>query len=210
MKLNILKCTFFFVLFATLPTTALAQASEPAPLADVIAQVKKELAAAQNTPGPNIGLPLQSVKIDMVITQTTDVNGKIQIGVPILSADLGGTGERKVEDSSTISVELQPPTASITMSGTDASQFGITQAIIATRKQLSTGLSDAPKLDPAKVSIQFKFGVTRTGGATGQIKLLVFTIGGGATKGSGETSTITLTFAKKSEGGSTVSHKSGI
>ena len=210
MKLNILKCISFFVLFAALPTTALGQATEPAPLADVIAQVKKELAAAQNTPGPGIGLPLQSVKIDFAITKTTDVNRKIQIGVPIISADLGGTGERKAEDSSTISVELQPPTASITMSGTDASDFGITQAIIATRKQLSAGLNDTPKLDPTKVSMQFKFGVTRTGGATGQVKFLVFTIGGGATKASGETSTITLTFAKKSEVGSTSSHKSGL
>jgi hypothetical protein len=83
------------------------------------------------------------------------------------------------------------------MAGVDSTQFGITRAIVATRKQLAQGLNEEPKLEPKKVSLQFKFGVTRTGGATGQIKFVIFTVGGGATKSAGETSTITLNFEKK-------------
>jgi len=179
------------------PSLLPAQTKDAFPLAAVIAQVKKELAAAQNTPGQNAGLALQSVQISFALTQTTDASGKVAIGVPIISADLGANGDRKAETGSTLTVELAPPTASVTMSGVDATEFGITQAILSTRKQLAEGLNDEPKLEPKKVTLQFKFGVTRTGGGTGQIKFLIFTIGGGVTKSNAETSTITLAFEKK-------------
>lgn len=190
MKLALLSMALFLA-------PAAAQTKDSFPLADVITQVKKELAAVQNTPGQTLGLVLQSVQVNFAITQTTDVNGKVAIGVPIIGADLGANGERKAEDSSSLTVELEPPSASITMSGVDISQFGITQAVLATRHQLAAGLNDEPKLAPKKASIQLKFGITRTGGGTGQIKFLIFTMGGGATKSYGETSTITLNFEKK-------------
>jgi hypothetical protein len=183
--------------FSAIAVVAQTETKDSFPLADVIAQVKKELAATQNTPGQMRGLVLQSVQINFALTQATDVNGKVAIGVPIISADVGANGERKSENSSSLTVELAPPSASVTMSGTDSSQFGITQAILSTRSQLAKGLNDEPKLEPRKVSIQLKFGITRTGGATGQIKFLVFTVGGGATKSAAETSTITLNFEKK-------------
>lgn len=188
---------FVVAILVVSPALAFCQSDQTSPLSDVIAQVKKELAAAQNTPGQINGLVLQSVQLVIALTQTTDVNGKVAIGVPIVSADVGGTGERKAENTSTLTVELAPPTASITMSGADSSEFGITQAIVSTRRQLAQGLSDEPKLIPKKVSFQFKFGVTRIGGATGQIKFLIFTLGGGATKSAAETSTITLNFEQK-------------
>lgn len=178
------------------PQAASAQ-DDSFPLADVIAQVKKELLAAQNTPGQTAGLTLQSVQLSFAITHTIDANGKVSIGVPILNADIGGNGERKAEDSSSLSVELAPPTSLMTMSGVDSTQFGITQAILATRRQLTEGLGDEPKLDPRKVSIQFKFAVTRTGGGNAQVKFLILTAGGGATKSTGETSTIILNYEKK-------------
>jgi hypothetical protein len=186
---------FFAAVFS--PSLLVAQTNDAFPLAVVIAQVKKELAAAQNTPGQNAGLTLQSVQINFALTQTTDANGKVAIGVPIISADLGANGDRKAETGSTLTVELDPPAASVTMAGVDASQFGITQAILSTRKQLAEGLNDEPKLEPKKVSLQFKFGITRSGGGTAQIKFLFFTIGGGITKSNAETSTITLNFEKK-------------
>jgi hypothetical protein len=173
------------------------QGGRSVPLADVIAQVKKELAAAQNIPGPMAGLSLAGVQLTFAITHSTDVNGKISIGVPIISAELGGSGDRKTEDTSTVTVDLAPPKSSITMSGADSSGFGITQTILAVRKQLASGLKDEPILEPRKASMQFKFGVTTTGGASGQVKFLVFTAGAGATRSAAETSTITLNFEKK-------------
>jgi hypothetical protein len=173
-------------------------------LADVISQVKKELAAVQNTPGPNIGLPLQAVELNFSISHSTDANGKVTIGVPVLSAGLGANGELKAENTSSLTVELAPPAASIIMSGTDSSQFGITQAILATRRQLAQGLAGEPKLEPRKVSMQFKFGLTRTGGVNGQIKFLILTAGAGAAKSVSDTSTITLTFGKSEVPGAKV------
>jgi hypothetical protein len=190
--------TLLFVAVLAIPwISGLCQTQQAFPVADVVSQIKKELAAAQNTPGQVTGLSLTSVQLIFALTQTTDANGKVSIGVPILSADIGGTGERKAENTSTLTIELDPPTSSITMGGIDSTEFGITQAIVSTRKQLAEGLNDEPKLVPKKVSLQFKFAVTRTGGATGQIKFLIFTVGGGATKSSAETSTITLNYEKK-------------
>ncbi len=111
MKLALLSMALFLA-------PAAAQTKDSFPLADVITQVKKELAAVRkNTPGQTLGLVLQSVQVNFAITQTTDVNGKVAIGVPIIGADLGANGERKAEDSSSLTVELEPPSASITMSG---------------------------------------------------------------------------------------------
>lgn len=82
------------------------------------------------------------------------------------------------------------------MSATDASNFGITEAIVETRRELAAGLSDSPKLEPTKVVINLKFAITRTKGGTGQIKFLVFTLGGGRTLTSANASSITLTFSR--------------
>lgn len=192
-----MKSLLLCVALSISPIVASAQKTESFPLADVITQIKKELAAVQNTPGQQIGIPLQSVQVNFALTQTTDANGKVAIGVPIISADLGGNGEKKVENSSTLTVELDPPTAGIVMSGIDSSNFGLTQAILDVRRQLASGLNNEPKLVPKKVTIQLKFGVTRTGGGTAQIKFLIFTVGGGVTKSAAEMSTITLNFEKK-------------
>ena len=70
------------------------------------------------------------------------------------------------------------------------------RVFVDTRTALLQGMNDPPKLEPNKVTIALKFVVTRTGGATGQIKFLVFTLGGGATLTSENSNTITLTFGK--------------
>lgn len=165
-------------------------------LAEVIAQVKRELAAAQNQPGSAVGLTLQTVGIDLAVGRVSDVDGKITIGVPAVGVEAGGGVGRKADQSSSISVELTPPKAIAVMSGDETKEFGITQAIVDTRKQLAAGLDDEPKLTPNKVKMVFKFAVTRTGGPKGGIKFLVFQLGGGATVASAETSTITLTFGR--------------
>jgi hypothetical protein len=167
------------------------------PIAAVVAQVKKELAAAQGTIGAGLGLKLDTVELSFALTKTTDVNGKVAIGIPIIGGiDLGGSGERKAEETSSLLIDLIPPSTGPAMSGTDATDFGITQAIVDTRQQLQQGLNDTPRLDPNKVVITLKFVVTKTGGGTGQIKFLVFTLGGGATISGANTNTITLTFSK--------------
>lgn len=188
----------FFLSGATLilVNPGVARGQNTFPVASVIAEVKKELLAAQNTGGPSLGLPLQSVQLTIALSSTTDVNGKIAIGVPMINAEVGATGDRKAENTSTLTVELAPPAGSITMSGADIGDLGLTQAIISTRNQLAKSLNDEPKLIPRKVSIQIKFSVTRSGGGTGQIKFLVLTVGGGVTKSVAETNTITLTYEK--------------
>ncbi len=191
--LSLLRLT----MVAGLPAVSFAEANPSFPLADVISQVKKELAAAENIPGQNIGLTLDGVELNFAISQTVDANGKVTVGVPVLNTGIGGTGEWKAESSSSLTVALAPPTASITMSGVDATGFGITQAIVATRKQLALGLNNEPRLLPKKITLQFRFGVTRSGGATGEIKFLVFSSSAGGAKSSSDINTITLTFVKK-------------
>ena len=78
-----LKSILLCVALSISPIVACSQTTDSFPLADVITQVKKELAAVQNTPGQQIGLPLTSVQVNFALTQTTDANGKVAIGVPI-------------------------------------------------------------------------------------------------------------------------------
>lgn len=82
------------------------------------------------------------------------------------------------------------------MSAEDVKDLGLTQAIVATRTQLLAGLSQKPQRDPNKVAITLKFAITRASGLTGQIKFLVFTIGGGIAATIANSSSIELTLGK--------------
>jgi hypothetical protein len=166
------------------------------PVAEVIAEVKRELAAAQNTQGADVDLSLTQVELNFSLTSTTDENGKVSVGIPIASASVGGNGERRVEQTSSLMVELAPPKPSGTMSADESKDLGITQAIIQARDQLKQGLNEVPKLTPNKVVITLKFAVTKTKGANGQVKFLIFSIGGGQTTSDAASNSIALTFAK--------------
>jgi hypothetical protein len=177
-----------------------AHSGAPLPVADVIAQVKRELQAAQNTPGASAGLSLEKVEVNFALTKTTDASGKVSIGIPVLGGvEAGGSGRVKTEETSSVLVELVPPKPLGMMSGEDIADLGIARAIVETRRQLVAGLGQSPKLDPSKVVISLKFVATRTGGASGQIKFLVFTLGGGKELTSANSSGIVLTFTKSKE-----------
>lgn len=168
--------------------------TEGFPLALVIAEVKREIATAQNTAGLRAGLSLESVEITLAIARISDAAGKVTIGVPMFGAEAGGGAGRKSEESSSLYVKLTPPAALSIMSGTDARDLGIARAILDTRRELQEGMEDEPKLEPAKVRIELKFVVTRSGGPKGEVKFLVFSAGAGLTWSNADTSSILLTF----------------
>lgn len=171
------------------------------PIKDVIAQVKKELAAAQASTSGNVGLKLDSVDLTFALATTRDINGKVSVGIPLLTGlDVGGNGGKKVEETSSLQITLAPPTPINQVAGYDTTSLGITQAIIDTRTQLAAGLDVQPRLDPTKVVITLKFGVIRTGGGTGQIRFLFFALGGGTTFTSANTNTITLNLSRPKGG----------
>ena len=193
--------TWFTVASFGITTSACANAA-PAqsrsvfPIASVIAQVKRELAASQNTTGASLNLNLEKVEVTLAMSRVVDANGKVAIGVPAIGAEVGGSGTRKAEETSTLFVELVPPKPTGLLSSTDVKDFGLTEAIVETRSELLKGLADEPKLDPRKVVITVKFGVTRSAGASGQIKFVVISIGGGGSVTASDTNSIALTFSK--------------
>jgi hypothetical protein len=176
---------------------AKAGANDPLPLASVISQVKYELAAAQKVAAAGNNLRLEKVDIILSVSRSVDANGKATIGVPAISVEAGGSGSRKAEELSTLQVELAAPAGSITLSGNEIDGLGLAQMIIDTRRQLRAGLDQAPKLDPQKLVMSVKFGVARTGGGSANVKLVVLSIGGGATITSSDSHTVVLTFAKQ-------------
>jgi hypothetical protein len=176
-------------------TAVQAQPAPVFPIAEVIAQVKRELAAAQNAPAAALVLKLEKVEATLVVSRTVDANGKVAIGVPAFGLEVGGGGSRKAEDSSTLYVELVPPEPGRALSATETKNFGLTEAIVDTRRALIKGLAGEPKLDPRKVVITVKFGVTQTVGPTGQLKFVVISVGGGASVTSADVNTIGLTFS---------------
>lgn len=174
---------------------AQAQSAPVFPISSVIAEVKRELAAAQNVPGAAVDLKLEKVEATLAVSRVVDANGKVSVGVPALGVELGAGGTRKSEDSSTLYVELVPPEPGRALGATETKNFGLTEAIVDTRRELAKGLRDEPRLDPKKVVITVKFGVTQSAGPTGQLKLVVLTVGGGVSVAASDVSTIVLTFA---------------
>jgi hypothetical protein len=184
---------------AVLGGSGLADA-QPAPepvfaVSAVIAQVKRELAAAQNAPGAALVLRLEKAEATLAVSRVVDANGKVSVGVPSLGLDLGGSGGRKAEQSSTLFVELAPPRAGAALGATETWNLGLAEAIVDARRELLKGLADEPKLEPRKVVITIRFGVTRTAGGSGQLQLVLLTLGGGATTTTTDLSTVVLTFA---------------
>jgi hypothetical protein len=161
----------------------------------VVAQVKRELAAAQNTQGAGLKLVLDKVEATLLVSRVVDANGKITIGVPSAGVDASGGGSRKAEESSTLYIELVPPKPTAFLGATDAKDFGLTEAIVETRRELLKGLADEPRLDPRKVVITVKFGITRNLGTSGQLKLMVISVGAGASVTSSDVNTIVLGFS---------------
>ena len=189
---------------AAIPYASAAEAPPPPqtvgsvfPVAAVIAEVKAELTAAQSTTGASLGIYLQKVELNFALTRSTDADGKVTIGIPVLGGvDMGGSGDRKAEQVSSLLVALTPPSPVGTMSAPNIADFGLTQAIVETRSQLLAGLDQPPKLLPDKVVITLRFVITNSGGPSGRVKFLVFEIGGGVTATSANSSSIELTFAK--------------
>jgi hypothetical protein len=170
------------------------------PIADVIAEVKRELAVAENAPGAKLGLTLQSVALEFSLARSTDASGEATVGIPVLGGvKIGGSGGQKGEEMSSLVVELAPPKGTGTMSADKLDDLGIAKAIIETRSELLKGLEDQPKLAPKKVVITLKFVVTRTGGGKGEISFLVFTVEGGVTLTSENANSIALTFVESDQ-----------
>jgi hypothetical protein len=177
---------------------SLAQSPPVFPISAVIEQVKREIAAAQNTTGSSLQLKLEKVEATLQVARTVDASGKVSIGVPwgTGTGEANAGGGRKAEESSTIYVELVPPKAGAALAASDAQDFGLTEAIVETRQQLLKGLNVEPRLDPRKVIITVKFSVTKSVAAGGQVKLVVLTLGGNASVAATDGSTIALTFSK--------------
>jgi hypothetical protein len=187
--------------FAALAASAAQAAASPVfPIAAVIAQVKQELATAQNAPGAGLVMALEKVEVTLAVSRVVDANGKVTIGVPSMGLEVGGGAGRKSEESSTLYVELVPPKGGGILGATEIENFGLAEAIVDTRRQLLKGLADEPKLDPRKVIISVKFGVARTAGPTGQLKLIVISVGAGQSVTSADTNTVVLTFSAKPVG----------
>ena len=189
------------LVFAVLAAGSAQAAAAPVfPIAAVIAQVKQELAAAQNTPGAGLAMTLEKVEVTLAVSRVVDANGKVTIGVPSMGLEVGGGAGRKSEESSTLYVELVPPRGGGILGATEIQDFGLTEAIVDTRRQLLKGLADEPRLDPRKVVISVKFGVARTAGPSGQLKLVVISVGAGQSVTSADTNTVVLTFSAKPVG----------
>lgn len=117
-------------------TFACATLDEPLPLASVISQIKRELAAAQRVPGASANLNLDKVDVTLAVSRTVDATGKVTVGVPAVGAEFGGSGSRKTDELSSLQVELVPPKPTGLLSTEDTKDFGLTQMIVEARRQL--------------------------------------------------------------------------
>jgi hypothetical protein len=163
------------------------------PLADVISQVKRELAAAQAVPATGLGLTLHAVEVKLALNRVKSVNGEVGIGVPFLEVAAGG--KRDTRETSSLYVKLAPPSPQMLMAGKEET-LGLADAIIETRQQLQKGVSEEPRLDPVELKIDLLFGLTHAGGPKAKFKFLIFSAGGGAQWSLDRTSQISLIFKK--------------
>ena len=166
------------------------------PLQEVISEIKKELVAAQNTPGGGTALKLDSVELNLVLSDATDGSGGLSVGVPEIGAEMGGSAKASSEKVSTIYVSLKPPKPLAVMGAVTAGDLGLTRVIVETRKELQKAMVDEPVLTPEKVRIEIRFALSKSGGPSGKFHFFVVSADAAATWSASRTNTITLNFSK--------------
>jgi hypothetical protein len=150
-----------------------ALATDTFPIADVIAQVKRELAAAADTP-TELPMELDSVDVSFSLTQVKKGGGKLELAIPVLDTSIGGGGSTESSAVSKMTIKLAPPRSdSPLMSGEETGGFGITAAIVDVMKQLSSGMSEEPMLEPRSVILDLSFGLKRNAQAKAKFSFFI-------------------------------------
>lgn len=167
------------------------------PISAVVAQVKRELIAAQSAPGAGVQLVLNKVDIRLLVTRQADVSGGVSFGVPAAGFSIGTQAGRHTQATSTVSLELAPPPASDALGAVETKGLGLAEMIVHVRRELLKGLADEPRLLPRQVVMSIGFELSTTGGPDGEVKFLIGAVRAGERVEAGNSSTITLTFGAK-------------
>jgi hypothetical protein len=167
------------------------------PIGEVIAQVKREVAAAQRTPGAGVILSLDKLEVTLQVARGVDVNGGASFGVPAAGFSLGVKAGRSSQEVSTVEIELSPPTAGEMLGMVETRSLGLAEMIVQARRELLLGAGQEPRLVPRRVVMTLHFGLTSTGGPQGEWKFLIGSVGAGETVASAQQSTVKLTFSVK-------------
>lgn len=79
-------------------------------LADAIIQLRAELLAARSEGAhEDIQLPVESLTLELKVVVTLTAEGKAGFRVPIVNAELGGSGGWGRENTQTVTVVFGPP-----------------------------------------------------------------------------------------------------
>lgn len=77
-------------------------------LSEAIAQIRAELLTAQGEEA-SVRFPVESVMVELKVVATKEGTGKAGFKVPVVGAELGGSGAASLERASTITVVLGAP-----------------------------------------------------------------------------------------------------
>ena len=79
-------------------------------LTEAIESVRADLLAARASgEDADVRFPVQSVTVVLQVVAATDVDGRAGFKVPVVNVELGTSGSRSWENTSTITVVLGPP-----------------------------------------------------------------------------------------------------
>ena len=79
-------------------------------LAEAIESVRADLLSARASgEDADVRFPVQSVTVVLQVVATTEVGGKAGFKVPVVNVELGASGSRVWENTSTVTVVLGPP-----------------------------------------------------------------------------------------------------
>lgn len=174
---------------------------ETIPLSKVLAEVKRELRAAETVTKSDF-LPLSAVKLELHVLTQTDSQGEVKPTLLPLSAFSKLAATEEISRTQKISVKLEPPKPDLTQGALFLSDLGLATAIKSVREELQKGVDQPPRLEPTQVLIELAFGVKRSRSSEAGIELEVIHAGASEKYLASSLHKITLEFQHPKSDGS--------
>lgn len=165
-------------------------------LEETITDLKSELVELADIPGPNLGLELGDIKIDLTTQRDKNESASLALAVPVFkSTALSSETEGKVTQGSKVSVVFAPPKGGVVLAGETTDGLDLSELVLAARAAIISTAEQPPELTPKKIDIELNFVLVQSSTNAGKIEAHVIELGGGSEAVQKNGNKLVLSFA---------------
>ena len=167
-------------------------------LRETVGDIKKELQALEDTPGPSLDLVLSEVRIELLVREESSDTGTLELAVPVFASNVVDVDlERSTASSSRISVVLAPPDGTQTLSTNTQTTIKFSRLLSAIRRALHDAVDVEPRLDAKSIEVEIGFILLDGGSVGASVEAKVVTADVGSSWTRSNSNTVTLSYVNE-------------